>query len=59
VLGVAMSKERVALCEAIPKSRSRKVNGYVKCVLALEAIQQRRAARFKRYIRGRDQVKAR
>jgi hypothetical protein len=35
-------KREDAMVQAIAKSRSRKVNGYVKAVLALEAARQRR-----------------
>ena len=42
------------MIETIPKSRSRKVNGYVKRVLALEAIQKRHAERYDRHIRSLD-----
>jgi hypothetical protein len=42
------------MIESIPKSRSRKVNSYVTRVLALEAIQKRRAERYERHIRSLD-----
>jgi hypothetical protein len=35
----------------IPKSKSRKVNGYVKAVLALEAVRRKREERHDRYVR--------
>jgi hypothetical protein len=38
----------------IPRSRSRKVNGYVKAVLALEAVRQKREARYARVVRPLD-----
>ena len=42
------------MIEAIPKSKSRKVNGYIRRALALDAIQRRRAERYDRYIRPLD-----
>ncbi len=39
---------------AIPRSRSRKVNGYVKAVLALEAVRRRREERYDRFVRPLD-----
>jgi hypothetical protein len=38
----------------IPRSKSRKVNGYVKAVLALEAVRQKREERYDRYVRRLD-----
>jgi hypothetical protein len=38
----------------IPKSRSRKVNGYVKVVLALEAVRRKREDRYDRFVRALD-----
>jgi len=38
----------------IPKSRSRKVNGYVKAVLALEAVRRKREERYERVVRPLD-----
>ena len=42
------------MVQAIAKSRSRKVNGYVKAVLALEAARQRRQERYDRFVRPLD-----
>jgi len=36
------------------RSRSRKVNGYVKAVLALEAVRKKRGERYDRFIRPLD-----
>jgi hypothetical protein len=38
----------------ISKSRSRKVNGYVKAVLALDAVRKKREERYDRFIRPLD-----
>lgn len=38
----------------IPKSRSRKVNGYVRAMLALDAVRRKRAERYDRVIRPLD-----
>jgi hypothetical protein len=38
----------------IPKSGSRKVNGYVKAVLALEVVRKKREARYERVVRPLD-----
>src|SRR6266511_1185753 len=38
----------------ISKSRSRKVNGYVKAVLALEAVRKKREDRYDRFVRPLD-----
>jgi hypothetical protein len=38
----------------IPKSRSRKVNGYVRAMLALEAARRKREERYDRVIRPLD-----
>jgi len=47
------------MMQAIPKSRSRKVNGYVKAVLALEAARRKREDRFVRPLdRRRDELAA-
>jgi hypothetical protein len=47
---------------SVPRSRSRKVNGYVKAVLALEAVRRKRDERYDRFIqpldRKRDQLAA-
>jgi hypothetical protein len=40
--------------QTIPKSRSRKVNGYVKVVLALEAARRKREERYERFVRPLD-----
>jgi hypothetical protein len=42
------------MMQAIPKSRSRKVNGYVKAVLALEAARRKREERYDRFVRPLD-----
>ena len=42
------------MIEAIPRSKSRKVNGYIRRALALDAIQRRRAERYDRHIRPLD-----
>jgi len=39
---------------AFPRSQSRKVNGYVKAVLALEAVRKKREERYDRFIRPLD-----
>jgi hypothetical protein len=39
---------------AIPRSGSRKVNGYVKAVLALEAVRRQREDRYERVVRPLD-----
>lgn len=39
---------------AIPRSGSRKVNGYVKAVLALEAVRKKREDRYARVVRPLD-----
>jgi hypothetical protein len=38
----------------IPRSRSRKVNGYVKAILALEAVRNKREERYERFVRALD-----
>ena len=43
-----------AMVPVIPRSGSRKVNGYVKAVLALEAVRQKREARYERVVRPLD-----
>ena len=43
-----------AMRPAIPRSGSRKVNGYVKAVLALEAVRKKREARYDRVVRPLD-----
>jgi hypothetical protein len=42
------------MMEAIPKSRSRKVNGYVRAALALDAVRRKRDARYDRFVRPLD-----
>lgn len=42
------------MTQAIPKSKSRKVNGYVKAVLALEALLRKREDRYDRLVRPLD-----
>jgi hypothetical protein len=36
--------------QAIPRSASRRVHGYVKAVLALEAVRRKREERYDRYV---------
>jgi hypothetical protein len=43
-----------AIAQGMPKSSSRKVNGYVQAVLALEAVRKKRAARYDRVVRPLD-----
>ena len=43
-----------AMTPVIPRSGSRKVNGYVKAVLALEAVRRKREARYERVVRPLD-----
>jgi len=40
--------------QVIPRSRSRKVNGYVKAVLTLEAVRKKREDRYDRFVRSPD-----
>lgn len=47
------------MTQMVPKSRSRKVNGYVKTILALEAVKRKRAARYERFVRALDQKRDR
>ena len=42
------------MSQVVPKSRSRKVNGYVKAVLALAAVRRRRDERYDRFVRPLD-----
>jgi hypothetical protein len=42
------------MTHTIPRSKSRKVNGYVKAMLALEAVRQKREQRYDRYVRPLD-----
>ena len=42
------------MTQVIPKSRSRKVNGYVKAVLALQAVRRKREDRYERLVRPLD-----
>jgi hypothetical protein len=44
--------------ERIPRSKSRKVNGYVRAVLALEAVRWKREERYDRYVRPLDRGQA-
>ena len=43
-----------ATMHVIPRSGSRKVNGYVKAVLALEAVRRKREERYERVVRPLD-----
>jgi hypothetical protein len=43
-----------ATMHVIPRSGSRKVNGYVKAALALEAVRKKREARYDRVVRPLD-----
>ena len=43
-----------AMMPVIPRSGSRKVYGYVKAVLALEAVRRKREARYERVVRPLD-----
>jgi hypothetical protein len=59
VLGVAVGAVRPGkamngIVPAIPRSGSRKVNGYVKAVLALEAVRKKREVRYDRVVRPLD-----
>lgn len=47
------------MSQVVPKSRSRKVNGYVKAMLALEAVRRKRDDRYDRYLRALDQKRDR
>lgn len=51
---VVSGEEVNAMTQVIPKSRGRKVNGYVKAVLALEAVQRKREDRYDRFVRPLD-----
>ncbi len=42
------------MTQTIPRSKSRKVNGYVKAVLALEAVRRKREDRYDRFVRPHD-----
>jgi len=42
------------MMQVVPKSRSRKVNGYVKAVLALETVRRKREERYDRFVRPLD-----
>jgi hypothetical protein len=42
------------MTQMIPRSKSRKVNGYVKAVLALEAVRRKREERCDRFVRPLD-----
>jgi hypothetical protein len=47
-------EEMNTMIPTIPRSKSRKVNGYVKAVLALEAVRGKREERYDRYVRPLD-----
>jgi hypothetical protein len=47
-----------AMSPVVPRSGSRKVNGYVKAVLALEAVRRKREARYERVVRPLDRKRA-
>jgi hypothetical protein len=47
-------EEVIAMTPVSPRSRSRKVNGYVKAVRALEAVRRKREARHERFVRPLD-----
>src|SRR5262245_38698937 len=42
------------MTESVPRSVSRKVNGYVRTVLALERVRSQREAQYERFIRPLD-----
>jgi hypothetical protein len=42
------------IAQGMPRSSSRKVNGYVRAVLALEAVRKKREARYDRVVRPLD-----
>ena len=42
------------MTQTIPRSKSRKVNGYVRAMLALEAVRRKREERYDRYVRPLD-----
>lgn len=42
------------MVQAVTRSRSRKVNGYVKAVLALDAVRRKREDRYDRVVRPLD-----
>jgi hypothetical protein len=44
----------IAMTPVIPRLRSRKVNSYVKAVLALEAVKRKREERYDRFVRPLD-----
>jgi hypothetical protein len=50
----AMWKEVNAMLHVIPRSGSRKVNGYVNAVLALEAVRKKRETCYERFVRPLD-----
>jgi hypothetical protein len=43
------------MVQAVTRSRSRKVNGYVRAVLALDAARRKREDRYDRFVRPLDQ----
>jgi hypothetical protein len=52
--GAITAGEVKAMTQTIPRSKSRKVNGYVKAVLALGAVRRKREERYDRYVRPLD-----
>jgi hypothetical protein len=51
---VAVREVNVTMTQTIPRSKSRKVNGYVKAVLGLEAVRKKREERYERFVRPLD-----
>jgi hypothetical protein len=51
---VSSEKEEEMAARGVPKSVSRKVNGYVKAVLRLEEVRRKREERYDRYVRPLD-----
>jgi hypothetical protein len=47
------------MSQVVPKSRSRKVNGYVKAMLALEAVRRKRENCYDRHVSALDQKRDR
>ena len=56
---IAVDEGGDVMTQMIPKSRSRKVNGYVKAMLALESVKRKRDARYERFVRALDQKRDR
>jgi len=52
--GVIAAGEVNAMTHTIPRSKSRKVNGYVKALLALEAARRKSEERYDRFVRSLD-----